>query len=90
MRQVHLFISGRVHGVWFRDNTQKKARQLGVKGWVRNTSDGKVEAVGQGDAEQLKEFISFCHDGPSAARVDDVKFEWEEIKENYNGFEVRY
>jgi acylphosphatase len=69
----HLIISGRVQGVFFRSSTQDKAASLGLSGWVRNTSDGKVEAVFEGDREAVDEMISWCHKGPSPASVDKVR-----------------
>ncbi|MCJ7571683.1 MAG: acylphosphatase [Candidatus Thermoplasmatota archaeon] len=69
---VHIFISGHVQGVWFRASTKQKAEQLGLKGWVRNTNDGYVEAVFQGDDKQVKEMINWCHQGPPLAKVEKV------------------
>ena len=69
----HLIISGRVQGVFFRSSTQDKAASLGLSGWVRNTSDGNVEAVFEGEEAVVEEMISWCHKGPSPASVDNVK-----------------
>jgi acylphosphatase len=70
---VHLRISGRVQGVWYRGWAVETATALGLDGWVRNRRDGTVEAVAAGDAAQVEAFIKACRDGPPAARVDDVK-----------------
>ena len=72
---VHVLISGRVQGVWFRASTKKKADELGIHGWVRNTSDGKVEAVFEGEEEKVDEMIKWCHIGPPLARVKKVEVE---------------
>jgi len=72
---IHVIISGRVQGVWFRVSTKNKAEQLGIKGWVRNTSDGKVEAVFEGEEKILDEMLKWCHIGPQLSKVDNVVIE---------------
>lgn len=72
MRAVHARISGRVQGVWFRAWTVSMARDFGLDGWVRNRADGTVEAVFVGPAPQIEKMIAHCHEGPPAARVDEV------------------
>jgi acylphosphatase len=72
-RRIRLLISGRVQGVCFRAYTRDEARSLGLKGWVRNLPDGRVEAVAQGDPAKIETFESWCRHGPSHARVRDVK-----------------
>jgi acylphosphatase len=79
--QVHVVISGRVQGVWYRASTKKKAEELGLTGWVKNTPDGNVEAVFEGDASNVDEMISWCWIGPRLARVTDVKI----IRRNASG-----
>ncbi|HBC07880.1 MAG TPA: acylphosphatase [Rhodospirillaceae bacterium] len=69
---VHVVISGRVQGVWFRGWTCEQAQALGLTGWVRNRRDGTVEAVFSGDADAVHRMIDQCHEGPPAARVDSV------------------
>ncbi len=86
----HVLISGKVQGVFFRANTKQKAEQLGVTGWVKNTSDGKVEAIFEGDEEDVNEIITWCHQGPSLARVDDVDIKEKEVKNEYNDFKIKY
>lgn len=73
MVRVQLKIAGRVQGVGFRWATQEAADRLGVTGWVRNTEDGAVEAVAEGDAEAIDRFVQWCRSGPRGARVDDVR-----------------
>ena len=65
-------IYGRVQGVWFRAWTEKTARNKGLSGWVRNRSDGSVEALIVGPANEVEAMIGECSQGPPAARVDDV------------------
>jgi acylphosphatase len=69
---VHVVISGRVQGVWFRGWTCEQARALGLTGWVRNRRDGTVEAVFSGSPDTVHRMIEHCHQGPPAARVDNV------------------
>ena len=79
--RVHVFVSGRVQGVFFRQSTQRQAQSLGVKGWVRNLPEGRVEAVFEGEEPAVKALVDYCRHGPSSARVDDL----EVINENYVG-----
>jgi acylphosphatase len=88
--RAHVYISGRVQGVFFRAYTKEEAVRLGVKGWVRNLPDGRVEAVFEGEKEKVDEIIKWCHKGPSYARVDRVDVKWEEYKGEFDSFEIRY
>lgn len=69
---VHVVITGRVQGVWFRGWTKQEAERLCLSGWVRNRTDGSVEAVFAGPADAVADMLSRCHKGPPAARVDHV------------------
>ena len=88
--RVHVLISGQVHGVWFRASTCDKAEQLGLTGWVRNTSDGKVEAVFEGDDNQVKEMITWCHRGPPLAEVTHVDVKQEPPSNSFDEFSIKY
>lgn len=88
LKQVNVKITGRVQGVFFRSRTQEEAGKLGIKGWVRNTPDGKVEIVAQADDKKLEEFLEWCRKGPSHAKVDQVKIKWQEISEEFPDFRV--
>lgn len=79
MKQVKLRITGRVQGVFYRASTREKAQQLGIKGWVKNESDGTVSAVGQGPDAKLQQWIAWCGEGPSEARVESVEVEEQPI-----------
>lgn len=68
----HLFIEGRVQRVWFRASMVAEATRLGVAGWVRNRSDGRVEALVQGRAADVEHLIAWAHAGPPNARVTHV------------------
>lgn len=69
----HLAITGRVQGVWYRESLREAADALKITGWVRNLSDGSVEAVIQGPAERVEALIDWCRRGPPLARVVDVR-----------------
>lgn len=90
LRRVHIFVSGRVQGVFYRSNTQRKALELGLKGWVRNLRDGRVEIVAEGDEEQLGRLIEWCRRGPPMAKVMGLEVRWESPTGEYDDFEVRY
>lgn len=82
-------ISGRVQGVFFRAETRRAARSLGLSGWVRNLADGSVEALFEGDRGAVDEAIDWCGTGPPAAVVGKVDVEWL-APVGLEGFEVLY
>jgi len=90
MKRYHVLISGRVQGVFFRAETQRTASALGIKGWVRNTRDGKVEAVFEGEEKALKEMLNWCRKGPPLARVTHVEITEEPFTGNFRKFEITY
>ena len=89
-KRVHVFISGKVQGVWYRATTKEIAEQLGIKGWVKNTLDGKVEAIFEGNQNNIDEMIKWCKKGPKLADVADVNIRPEEISEEFEDFEIIY
>ena len=80
-------VHGRVQGAFFRDTMRRLARQHGVAGWVRNNWDGTVEAVLEGDPDDVERLVEFCREGPRGARVDRVEV-FDERPERLHGFEV--
>ena len=76
LMSVHLVVSGRVQGVWFRAGTREQALQHGLCGWVKNCSNGTVEIHAEGEKEALEHFIDWCRKGPPAARVTALDIEW--------------
>jgi acylphosphatase len=76
--RARVTIRGRVQGVFFRAETRERARSLGLAGWVRNAPDGSVEAVFEGDPEEIESILTWCRRGPALAEVDDVDVAWEE------------
>ncbi|MFC7059095.1 acylphosphatase [Halovenus salina] len=87
--RAHVYVSGKVQGVYFRATTRDTAREHGVDGWVRNLDDGRVEAVFEGTEKDVETMVEFCHEGSSAASVDDVEVSYEPPQEE-DGFEVRW
>lgn len=85
-----VLISGRVQGVWFRACTKDAAEDAGVKGWVRNLPDGKVEALFQGDEARVQRAVDWCRKGSPGSRVEHVVVFKEEPSPDLHGFEIRY
>lgn len=88
-KRVHLYVSGRVQGVFFRAHTRDLARSLGLSGFVRNLPDGRVEIVAEGEEEALRKLITFAHQGPPLAQVTSVEEHWEEPTGQFSGFSIR-
>lgn len=86
---AHVYISGFVQGVGFRQFVKRQALKISLTGWVKNLPDNRVEALFQGTKEQIKKIISICEKGPFLSEVKDVNVVWEENpKESYETFEV--
>jgi acylphosphatase len=83
-------VSGRVQGVFFRSATKREADSLGVKGWARNSPDGRVEAVFEGEEDVVKMLVDFCKHGPSRAKVSNVDLTWEDYTGEFRAFKVEY
>ncbi len=81
------FVSGKVQGVWFRKYTQEKARELGLKGYVKNLPDGRVEVHAEGDVQKMEELKKWLYKGSPLSRVDNVEF-METEKRNFENFEI--
>lgn len=90
LKQLHIFITGRVQGVFFRDNTKRVAENLNLKGFAKNLQDGRVEIVAQGEDHNLRKLLDWCYRGSLLSKVEGLSFEWEESgKENvYKKFKV--
>ncbi|MDI6827323.1 MAG: acylphosphatase [Armatimonadota bacterium] len=88
-RRFRAIIRGRVQGVGFRFFARQVANELGIKGFVRNTQDGAVEVVAEGEDLALETFLSFLRQGPGRAHVTDVEVTWEEPTGQYDYFYVR-
>ena len=86
--QAHVIISGRVQVVWYRASTKRKAEELGLTGWVKNTVNGNVEAVFEGDELTVHEMIAWCRVGPPLAQVANVKIIQERVGGEFTDFVV--
>ena len=86
--RAHVFVEGRVQGVNFRAYTRDRARQSRVEGWVKNLSDGRVEAVFEGSRSAVQNLVSWCYSGPTSARVDRVQVQWEQPTGKEGGFSI--
>jgi len=86
--RVRLVIEGRVQGVFFRDSTRKEALSLGVCGWVKNRSDGTVEALLEGPEDKVKKLVQWCQQGPPYAQVTRVHETQEEWEGEFSSFDT--
>jgi acylphosphatase len=88
--RAHVVVSGRVQGVFFRNETQEEAYRRNVTGWVRNLPDGRVEAIFEGEKAEVDVLIEFCRRGPPGARVMKVDVAWENYSGEFKSFSIRY
>lgn len=89
LQRAHVWVSGQVQGVFFRDSTRQKAEELGLAGWVRNVPDGLVEALFEGPSEKVEAMVRWCEEGPQHASVENVDTNFESAGGDLKGFEVR-
>jgi len=85
---AHVLIFGFVQGVGFRQAVKRKARFLGLTGWVKNLPDGSVEAMFSGPKKNIEEAIRFCKAGPFLSEVKDIDIKWIDKKTDFNAFEI--
>lgn len=91
MIRVHLTIHGLVQGVFYRTHAIEKAKDLGdITGWVANQADGTVIVEAEGPENKIKDFIDWCHSGPSTCEVKKIDVEHHEYTGEFDGFDVRY
>jgi len=90
VKALHALVSGRVQGVGYRAFTRNKAKLLGLKGFVRNLPDGRVEVYAEGDEEKLIRFLNYLKEGPFFAKVTDIEYQFLEPRGNYEDFVVLY
>ena len=86
----HVLIKGYVQGVFFRMNVQELAKELHVNGWVKNLSDGNVEAVFQGENSDVEKIVLFCKKGPIGSKVEDVVVKNENFAGEFKDFKIIY
>ena len=87
-QRVHLLVSGKVQGVFFRQALKVVAKKNNVLGWVRNLKDKRVEAILEGDNKSINSVIEWIHIGPANSRVDDIQVSNEEFKNEISTFDV--
>jgi acylphosphatase len=85
-KRYHVIVSGIVQGVGFRYSAIEKAQNLGVNGWVKNRTDGKVESVVEGEADAAKQMMSWLKQGPPSATVTDVEVQHGQYKGEFGSF----
>jgi acylphosphatase len=88
--QAHIIIHGFVQGVGFRQFVKSTARKIGLTGWVKNTSDGRVEILVQGPKEGIEDLVVACKKGPFLSEVKSVQIEWEKETEKFKSFEINH
>lgn len=88
--RVRAYVSGRVQGVFFRSSVADLATQLGVTGWVRNLSDGRVEVLFEGERGAVEKVVEYCRRGPPGAHVRDLDLNWEDWHGEFARFEILY
>lgn len=89
-KRVHVYISGRVQMVAYRANTQRMATRYALAGWVRNLRDGRVEAVFEGDGDNVEAMVAWCRKGPTLAEVDYVDIIEEPFEGRETAFHITY
>lgn len=90
MRRIHIFISGRVQGVFFRYFTKKEAEKLNIKGFVKNLVDGRVEIIAEGNEKNIENLLEWCKKGSILANVKKIELIDEKFKNEFDIFEIRY
>jgi len=90
MQTIRIKVEGRVQGVFFRQSTQEKANQLGIKGTVKNCDDDSVEIIATGSKEQLDKLVAWCREGPPKANVINVSTQELSLQQFYNFSIIRY
>ncbi len=89
-KRIHIFYSGRVQGIGFRYTAQDIAEGLGLKGWVKNLNDGRVEIVAEGDEKTIKDFLDKILKGQIGRYIADVELAWEKSTKEFDSFEIAF
>jgi acylphosphatase len=87
--RAHVVISGRVQGVCYRQAAFQKAVELGLKGWVRNLNNGRVEAIFEGEEKLVNEMLEWCKEGPTMARVSHVEVDKQQCLDDFTDFRIK-
>ena len=86
--RAHVYISGRVQGVFFRNSVADLADGLDIAGWVRNLSDGRVETLLEGEKVNVEKVVEFCRRGPPGAYVRELEVQWADWRGEFTGFKI--
>ena len=89
-KRAHVYYSGNVQGVGFRFTAEKLANSLGVKGWVKNLGDGRVEVLAESEEQTLKKFLHEIEKGLLRYYIHDVDARWEESKDEFLNFDIKF
>ena len=89
-KSVHILVTGKVQGVFFRQATKVIAIKNHVTGWIKNLESGQVEILLEGEDQNVNSIVEWCHNGPANSRVDEIKIEQQKFSGQYSNFEVRY
>jgi acylphosphatase len=84
--RAHVFVTGFVQGVFYRESMARRARELGVAGWVKNLVDGRVEAVAEGEESDVQAVVEWCRSGPPHATVEQVEVSWQPATREFSVF----
>ena len=87
-KRVHIVVIGKVQGVFYRASTVDTARSLGLKGWVRNLSNGNVEIIAEGAETDLIKLYEWCKTGPRNAMVRDIDISWDTAEHSFTDFNI--
>jgi acylphosphatase len=87
--RAHIYVSGRVQGVYYRKNARRRALSLGLTGWVRNLPDRRVEAIAEGERDRVEDFLGWCREGPSMAIVRAMEVSWEAATGEFETFRIK-
>ncbi len=89
-KRIHVFYSGHVQGIGFRVTAQDVASELGLVGWVRNLSDGKVEVVCEGEEKKLRRFLDNIEKGFLGQYIRNKDVSWEEASKEFDNFDITF
>ena len=89
-KRIHIFVTGRVQGVFFRQSTRVMAIKNNVNGLVRNLNDGRVEIIAEGEESNIDTLADWCKTGPANSRVDEFELLEEKSTGEFENFQVRY
>ncbi len=90
LARAHIFVSGLVQGVYYRQFTLTKAKALGLTGWVKNLFDERVEIICEGEKGLILDFVKELRIGPLSASVNGVQIDWQEYKGEFEDFKIKF